>query len=183
MRRKGGIMGNKRIEEEGFEGDQEEVVSKEVCPYCGKVFAEFDKYGCSISDCGRCDDVIGEGDDDDLSFLNGFDILYNIRDLYGEIEACKEICDYIHHLTGIDFNVDGYLTEFLDEFPEISVSTHEWFGGAPGCSGNYSYITVARQSQTGLLKNLTDIRDRLAMFVEGKSFAEGIEAKLEAPEN
>ena len=89
---------------------------------------------------------------------------------------------YIQNLTGIEFTEALYLTDFLDGFPEISVTTHEWDSGGP-MSGNYSYITVHRKSQARLLRKLTVIRDRLKMFGEGGSFAREIEAKLEATEN
>lgn len=169
-----------------YEDDREEVVSKEVCPYCGKVFAELDADGCMIRDFGRCKDTIGEGDDGDYYFKRGFEILDEIWGLYGEIEACEELYAYFQHLIEVNFYTCGSLADltlsgFLDAFPEVTISEHIWFGGAPGCSGNYAYITVHRKSQARLLNKLADIRDRLETFVKAGSFADEIQAQLESP--
>jgi hypothetical protein len=177
------VSGKAECQGEPHGDTQEDIVSKEVCSYCGKVFAELDENGCLVNDFGRCDDTIGEGDDGNFSFTKGFDIFYELLDLYLEIESGKEVFTYIHHLTGIEFTTDLSFSEILGLFPEIKVSGHDWDGGFPGNSGYYSYITVNRESQTKLLKKLTDIRDRLEMFVKAESFSEEIQAKLESPEN
>jgi hypothetical protein len=195
----GGIMGKKKAgkkvkkvpvnkdpermdpSKETYEDDQEEVVSKETCPYCGKVFAELDANGCMVNDFGRCEDCIGEGDDGDFSFKEGFDIFYEIRSLCEEIENHREVHAFISHLTGFKLTSDLSISEIMEMLPEVTVSEHEWDGGGPGCSGYFSYITVYRKNQARLLKKLNDVRFRLEMFVEAGAFTEQIQAKLESP--
>ena len=173
--------GKTESQDDPCEYDHEEVESKEVCPYCGKVFTELDANGCMVNDFGRCADAIGEGDDGDFYFEEGFSIFYEILNLYGEIEYDEEVFDYILHLTGVEFTEELSFTELLELFPEVNVSSHEWNGGGPGHSGYYSYITVNRKSQSGLKMMLEKIRDRLELFVKATSLTEEIERKLESP--
>lgn len=172
--------GKTEPQDDPCEYDQEDVVSKDLCPYCGKVFTELDANGCMVNDFGRCDDAIGEGDDGDFSFTEGFDIFDEILRLYNEIKYSEEVYDYILHLTGIEFTEALSFSEILELFPEVTVSSHEWNGGGPGCSGYYAYITVNRKSQARLIKKLTNIRDRLEMFVNAGSVRKEIETKLKS---
>jgi hypothetical protein len=175
-----GKKNRKKIYDDG----KEETGSKIVCPYCGKVFAELDKYGCSRSDdeLDPCEDLVGEGVDGEFyfSFKESFAIFNEIMVLYQRIDDGKEIDAYINHLTGIDFYADLGLRGFLEALPEVTVISSEW-SSSPGSSGFCSHVTVDRKSQVGLLKKLILIRKRLEIFVKAGSFTKEIQEGLESP--
>jgi len=146
----GGIVGN----------DEEEVSSTVECPECGKVFMRLDENGCCIQDFGRCEDFIGEGDDDDLYFEKYFNVLSNILRIYRSYNHDDDTYNYINPLAGVNLYVGEDWSCFLEALG-ISITTNMWDGGGPAHSGYYSFLTVPRESQDFLLKKLTVIKNRL----------------------
>lgn len=147
-------------------GDSEEEAESTVeCPECGKVFVILDENGCSIQDFDRCEDLIGEGDDDDLYFNSEFDFISDILLIYEKYINSDDL-DYINRLAGV--NVSEYCgdwSSFLEQLG-IKVISTSWDGGGPCHSGEYSYLIVRRDSQDFLLKKLTVIKKRLEALEE-----------------
>lgn len=157
-------MSEKKTEKErnNDENEQKEAAYTVSCPYCGEVFAELDEDGCSINDdeLDPCEDLIGQGEDNEFYFSERWELFNEIMDRYQKIENTKEVDAYIHDLTGVDFHADIRLFEFLKALPEVTLISNVW-SSSPGASGYSSYVTVDRKSQAGLLTKLTSIRDRL----------------------
>ena len=142
----------------------EDVASTVECPQCGKVFVGLDEDGCLVEDFGRCEDFIGEGDDGDFYFEKGFDVLSGILSTYNDY-IYGDTYKYISHLTGVNLKEEEDESYFLEEIV-IYITSNEWNGGAPGCSGNYAFLTVDHESQGDLLKKLEVIKKRLDALVE-----------------
>ena len=148
----------------------EDVASTVECPQCGKVFVGLDENGCFVKDFGRCEDFIGEGDDGDFHYEKGFDVLSGILSIYNDY-IYGDTYKYISHLTGVNLKEKEDESYFLEEIG-ISITSNEWDGGAPGCSGNYAFLTVDHESQGDLLKKLEVIKNRLVTFEDGCGFNE-----------
>lgn len=155
----------KEVSDQMPEYDQAEIASTVACPECGKVFVGLDEHGCFVQDFGRCEDAIGSGDDGDIYFEKEFDVLSNILSIYHDYIGDYEACRYISHLTGADLEKDEDWSSFLEQLG-ISVTINESYGDGPGGSGYYSFLTVHRDLQAGLLKKLKVIKSRLAAFEE-----------------
>jgi len=145
--------------------DEEEVSSSVECPECGKVFMRLDENGCCIQDFGRCEDSIGEGDDDDLCFEKDFNVLSDILRIYLRYSYDNDTYNYINLLAGVNLFAGEDWSCFLEALG-ISVITNMWDGGGPCHSGYYSFLTVRRESQDFLLKKLTVIQNRLKALEE-----------------
>jgi hypothetical protein len=147
-----------------YRNDEKEIASTVECPQCGKVFVGLDEDGCLVEDFGRCEDFIGEGDDGDFYFEKGFDVLSGILSTYNDY-IYGDTYKYISHLTGVNLKEEEDESYFLEEIV-IYITSNEWNGGAPGCSGNYAFLTVDHESQGDLLKKLEVIKKRLDALVE-----------------
>jgi hypothetical protein len=146
------------------DADQAEAVYSAECPHCGKLFDTFDEDGCLVEDFGRCEDFVGEGDDEDFYFVEKFEMLHEIQRLYLDITMNgKEGYSYITSLTENYLEDDSPFSKFLEGLG-FCVDSHEWFGGGPGLSGNFAHLTIHRELQSDLQEKLQVMKNRLEAF-------------------